>query len=406
MKHGDEVCALKSTLISMHIAIIGGGIAGLTTALALRQLDRAAKDRIRVSVFESSPDLKPVGAGIALAANAVRAFDRLGLREPVLAFGNPFDSFAILDKTGRVITETHHLAAVEKYRVPGSFSIHRADLQRVLLEQLTDVPLHLGHRCTDFTETNAGVTLRFQNGTSETFDAVIAADGIHSIFRETLLPHSSPRFAGYTCWRGVTDQRPAGLNPRRATETWAPDGRFGIVPLAGGRVYWFACLNAPQAQDARFRAFTKADLQQTFAKLHAPVAELIGSTAPEALFWNDIIDVKPVRNFHFGRVLLLGDAAHAMTPNLGQGACQGIEDAVVLQHCLRQHGGNWTTACRDFEARRLPRTTAMVNRSFALGKIAQVSTPWLAGLRNAALRLVPARANERQLDFIMAMKLG
>jgi len=389
----------------MNIAIIGGGIAGLTTALALRQPDRSP-GRIRVSIFETSPELKPVGAGIALAANAVSAFGLLGIREQVLAFGNPFDSFGILDKSGRVITETSHLAAVVKYRVPGSFSIHRADLQRVLLEQLSDVPLHLGHRCTGFTETNSGVTLTFQNGISETFDAVIAADGIHSIFRKTLLPHSSPRFAGYTCWRGVTDQRPAGLNPRRATETWAPEGRFGIVPLAGGRVYWFACLNAPQAQDARLRAFTKTDLRHTFAGLHAPVVDLIDGTAPEAILWNDIIDVKPVRKIHFGRVLLLGDAAHAMTPNLGQGACQGIEDAVVLQHCLGQHAGNWAAACCDFEARRLPRTSVIVDRSFALGKIAQVSTPWLAGLRNAALRLVPARANERQLDFIMDMKLG
>ena len=90
-----------------------------------------------------------------------------------------------------------------------------------------------------------------------------------------------------------------------------------------------------------------------------------------------------------------------MTPNLGQGACQGIEDAAVLQQCLRQYAGDWPAAGRDFESRRLPRTTAIVNRSFALGKIAQVSSPWLVSLRNAAFRLVPARANERQLDFIM-----
>lgn len=379
----------------MHVAIVGGGIAGLTTAIALHQLD------FQVSVFESSPELRPVGAGIALAANAVKAFDLLGLREAVMAHGNPFDSFAILDKAGRVITETHHFAAVEKYRVLGSFAIHRADLQRVLLDQLPGVPLRLGHRCTGFAETETGVTLAFQNGVEETFDAVIAADGIHSVFRKTLLPGSTPRFAGYTCWRGVTDRRPAGLNPRRATETWAPEGRFGIVPLTDGRVYWFACLNAPAAQDPRFRAFKKADLWRAFADLHAPVGELIGNTDPDALLHNDIVDVKPVKRYHFGRVLLLGDAAHAMTPNMGQGACQGIEDAVVLQQCLRQRPGDWQAACRDFETRRLPRTTAIVNRSFALGKIAQVSSPWLAGLRNAAFRLLPARANERQLDFIM-----
>jgi 2-polyprenyl-6-methoxyphenol hydroxylase-like FAD-dependent oxidoreductase len=386
----------------MHISIIGGGIAGLTTALALRQIG------VRVSVYEASPEPKPLGAGIALAANAVKAFELLGIREHVLASGQPFESFAILDRRGRVITQTDHFATVEKYHVLGSFSIHRADLQRILLERLGGVPLHRGRACVGVAQTTEHVTLRFGDGSTETADYVIAADGIHSAIRRQLVPEWALRYAGYTCWRGVTGAVPGLVDSRRATETWAPEGRFGIVPLRDGRVYWFACLNAEQApdriaSDARYREFTKTDLLDVFGGLHVPVAELLRRTPDERILHHDILDFKPLKRLAFGRVLLLGDAAHAMTPNLGQDACQGIEDAVVLQHLACQYPDDWGRVFRRFERLRLPRTTTLVNRSYALGKIAQLRNPWLVALRNAAFRLTPASVTNRQIDFLMEL---
>lgn len=382
----------------MKIAIIGGGIAGLTTAIALRQVG------INVTIYEANKELRPAGAGIALAANAVKAFELLDLRDRILTYGNPFEHFSILDKQGKTITESDYFAAVEKYKVIGSFSIHRADLQKALLEAIEDIPLYLGHKFLSLTQNDAGVTLLFRNGHTATFDYVLAADGIHSAVREQLVPDTQIRYAGYTCWRGVTDTAPAGLNPGQATETWASEGRFGIVPLQGGRVYWFACINAATNEDPRFRNFTKTDLLRHFGQLHAPVAEIIGLTPEKRILHNDIIDLKPLRRLAYGRVLLMGDAAHAMTPNMGQGACQGIEDAVVLQELIRQYPRDLSEAFRQFEKVRLPRTTTIVNRSFTLGKIAQVSQPWLITLRNSLFRLMPANMNNRQLDFIMDRK--
>lgn len=382
----------------MKIAIIGAGIAGLTTAIALRQIG------INVTIYEANQELHPAGAGIALAANAVKAFELLGLRDKILAYGNPFELFSILDKQGRIITESNHFAAVEKYKVIGSFSIHRADLQKTLLEAIEDIPLHLGHQFFQLAQNEKGVTLKFQNGHTASFDYVLAADGIHSAVRRQLVPETKIRYAGYTCWRGVTDTAPVGLNSKQATETWASEGRFGIVPLQGGRVYWFACINAPTGEESRFRNFTKADLLRHFGQLHAPIAEIIGLTPEKRILNNDIIDLKPLRRLAYGKVLLIGDAAHAMTPNMGQGACQGIEDAVVLQELIRQYPTDLSEVFRQFEKVRLPRTTTIVNRSFTLGKIAQVSQPWLVALRNALFRLMPTGMNNRQLDFIMDMK--
>ncbi|WP_158550080.1 FAD-dependent monooxygenase [Runella aurantiaca] len=381
----------------MKIAIIGGGIAGLTTAIALRQIG------INVSIYEANQELRPAGAGIALAANAVKAFELLGLRDKILAHGNPFELFSILNKQGKIITESNHFAAVEKYKVIGSFSIHRSDLQKTLLEAIEDIPLYLGHQFLTLTQNNEGVTLVFRNGHTATFDYVLAADGIHSAVRQQLVPDTKIRYAGYTCWRGVTDTAPSGLNPKQATETWASEGRFGIVPLQGGRIYWFACVNAPTGDEPRFRNFSKTDLLRHFGQLHAPVAQIIGLTPEKRILHNDIIDLKPLRQLAYGKVLLIGDAAHAMTPNMGQGACQGIEDAVVLQRLIRQYPTDLSEVFQKFEAVRLPRTTTIVNRSFTLGKIAQASQPGLIALRNALFRLMPASMNNRQLDFIMDM---
>jgi 2-polyprenyl-6-methoxyphenol hydroxylase-like FAD-dependent oxidoreductase len=382
----------------MKIAIIGAGIAGLTTAIALRQVG------INVTIYEANKELRPAGAGIALAANAVKAFELLDLRDRILAYGNSFEHFSILDKQGKTITESDYFAAVEKYKVIGSFSIHRADLQKALLEAIEDTPLHLGHQFLRLTQKDEGVTLLFRNGHTASFDYVLAADGIHSTVRTQLVPDTQIRYAGYTCWRGVTDTTPAGLNPGQATETWAPEGRFGIVPLQGEHVYWFACINATTNEEPRFRNFTKTDLLHHFSQLHAPVAEIIGLTPEKRILHNDIIDLKPLRRLAYGKVLLIGDAAHAMTPNMGQGACQGIEDAVVLQELIRQNPTDLSAVFQQFEAVRLPRTTTIVNRSFTLGKIAQASQPWLIALRNALFRLMPAGINNRQLDFIMDMK--
>ena len=373
----------------MKYTILGAGIAGLSTAIALRKIG------IQAQVFEAAPEIKPLGAGLLLAANAVKAYQRLGIAEKVVGYGRLLPSFAILDQAGRAITQADAAAISQKFGLH-NFAIHRADLHAALLSELDAAYLVTGKRAVRFEQNETNITIQFQDGTSATTDCLIVADGIHSAVRHQLLPDAAPRYAGYTCWRAVID---AGeLEWSAASETWGTNGRFGIVPMSGNRIYWFACINAP-ANDADMRRYTVADLQRHFGDYHAPIAQILAKTRDEDLLWNDIIDLKPLQNFAFGKVVLIGDAAHATTPNMGQGACQAIEDAVVLADELTRNEKP-EVAFRAFEQRRLKRTHYIVNNSRTLGRLAQISNPLLAIARNTLFRILPESVNERQMKTL------
>ena len=370
----------------MKFTILGGGIAGLTTAIALR------KTGIEATVFEAAADIKPLGAGLLLAANAVQAYERLGIADQIIRRGQALPVFAILDAQGRTITQADAEAISRKYGLH-NFAIHRPALHEVLLSELAPSQVVTGKRALGFEQKGAELTVKFQDGSTEQTDYLIVADGIHSAIRRQLLPGSAPRYAGYTCWRAIVDA--GDLKLTAATETWGTNGRFGIVPLQGNRIYWFACLNAP-ANDERFRQYTVSDLLAHFGRYHAPIPQILSRTSDADLLWNDIIDLRPLDHFAFGKVLLIGDAAHATTPNMGQGACQAIEDAVVLADEITRNSTP-ETAFRAFEQRRLKRTRYVVRNSYSLGKIAQLGNPVLAAARNALFRLLPAKVNERQM---------
>jgi 2-polyprenyl-6-methoxyphenol hydroxylase-like FAD-dependent oxidoreductase len=268
----------------------------------------------------------------------------------------------------------------------------------LLVQQLPADIIHLGKRCAGVKQTDTEVRVTFTDGTQVSSDALIACDGVHSVVRQQYVPDSVPRYAGYTCWRGVIDQLPEGFDDTLATETWGNRGRVGIVPLAGGRIYWFACVNAPR-NDPKMAKLRGNDLAALFKDYHFPVPQVLAMSPDDRIIWNDIIDIKPIRQFTFGRVALLGDAAHATTPNMGQGACQAIEDAIVLANCLAAHA-DIADAFRAYESRRVARTTTIMNRSRQIGRLAQLENGFLSRMRNAALRLVPARVNEKQLEFL------
>ena len=389
----------------MKVTIIGAGIAGLSTAIALRKF----RPDLELVVYEGGSELRAVGAGLLLGANAVLGFDQLGLKDEVLSVSNVLHFFRIQDSQGRLITQSDNLTINRNLQTISNFSVHRADLQRLLLAQLSDVTVYLNKRVQEFSQDPKSVRIRFADGTEITTDYVVATDGIHSVFRRTLLPEVKLRYAGYTCWRGVTggnvdrpsDAFESGLRQDNvASEIWGAGKRFGIVPLPNGRVYWFACVNASARNDPRMAGFGKKQLVEIFGALHAPIAQLIERTDSNEVLWNDILDFPPVKRFAFERVLLLGDAAHATTPNLGQGACQAIEGAVILGKTLASNLDPGA-AFVAFERRRLKRTTSIVNRSWQLGKVAQLANPLLAGLRDFALRRIPPSVNERQVKELL-----
>jgi 2-polyprenyl-6-methoxyphenol hydroxylase-like FAD-dependent oxidoreductase len=370
-----------------EITVVGGGIAGLTAAIAL---DRIGKSPV---VFEAAPALKAIGAGLGLGANAIQAFAKLGIVDDVTRHGRVLRSFTIYDQRGREITRTDSAALSEKYGT-SNFTIHRAELYEALLSKIDPQSIHADKRVIGIESEEGSITLRFQDGSVQETRFLVAADGIHSVVRKKLLPDSEPRYAGYTCWRAVIEN--ADLDLEESSETWGTRKRFGIVPLADNKVYWFACINAPQ-NDPGYRNFGVAELRKLFQDFHDPIPRILESTRDEALLWNDIIDLKPIDRFAFDHIVLIGDAAHATTPNLGQGACQAIEDAVVLADEIQRHS-DVASGFAHFETRRLGRTRFITNTSWRIGKMAQTESPVLASLRNALFRVLPGSVNDKQFE--------
>ncbi|QNE40224.1 NAD(P)-binding protein [Hymenobacter sp. NBH84] len=377
----------------MHFLIIGAGIGGLTAALALRRQGHT------VQVYEAAPILCEVGAGVVLGLNAMRALHDLGLHEVVRAAGSPIMELHLVDQQGRQLNHTDTRPFSHRLGFE-NLGIHRAALQQALLHQLPSHCLTLACPFERFEVLATGeVRAYFANGSQAVGNALLGADGIRSRARRQLLPGTEPRYAGYTCWRAVVDASALGLPTGHAYETWGRTGRFGYVPLAHGQTYWFACINSAQPRNPQFQRFRAADLRRHFADFHAPIPQLLALTRDDQLLWNDITDLKPITHFAHGPVLLLGDAAHATTPNLGQGAGQAVEDAAILANCLANQS-DIREAFQTFEARRHARTTRIVRLSWHLGRVAQLENPTLVRLRNTIMRYVPASINRQQMAFL------
>lgn len=373
-------------------AIVGGGIGGLTLAIALQQKGYA------VTVYENAPAIKPLGAGIVLAGNAMKAFTAIGLDQQVLKAGKEMKEFVIFDQQGKTLSRANAEKINATFGVVNTLTLHRADLHAVLLNELFPGTVLLDKNCIDFKQEHDQLKLFFGDGSTASADAVIAADGIHSVFRKRLLPSVDLRYSGYTCWRAVIDQQPGGFNNAVASETWGAGLRFGTVPLSNNRVYWFATADAPM-KDAGMAAVTPDLLGDMFKDFHEPIEKIIRQTKQAQLIHNDIMDFAPVKQFAFGPIVLMGDAAHATTPNLGQGACMAIEDAVILANCISK-SHDVKTAFMNFERQRIERTTKIVNTSFTLGKVGQFKNPLLVKIRNVGMRLTPERVAEKQLKFL------
>ena len=219
--------------------------------------------------------------------------------------------------------------------------------------------------------------------------------------RAHIFPKPVVRYAGYTAWRAVVNFA-EGKNLILG-ETWGRGRRFGIVPMAGGRVYWFATKNSPPEQrDPAGR--TKEVLTELFRGWHEPIDALIAAAREDLILRNDIYDITPLPRFVQAKAALLGDAAHAMTPNLGQGACQAIEDAVVLAACLTK-AECVEPALLEYERRRMPRTEQILVQSRRFGAVAQLQNPALCWLRDSFMRMIPKGAASKQTRSLLEAEI-
>ena len=358
----------------MRIAVIGAGIGGLAVAAGLQG------DGHEISVFERNRHASPTGAGLTLFGNAFAALDLLGLGDAVREISS--DTIASM-RAGQRHPSGNWLSTMPASAVATMRSVLRTELHQVLLARLGDGTVHWD--C-EAIAAGGGLPSVTVNGYGEDFDLVIAADGIRSRSRAILGLDTGLRYAGYTAWRGVTD-RPVELDGS-AGETWGNGRIFGIVPLADGRVYWFATLTTTPGADF---PDDLGVVRRLFADWHAPVAECIDATPLESLMRHDIHDLaKPLPSFTRGRTVLLGDAAHAMTPSLGQGAGQALEDAATLTLMLRgAEVKELDQVLSRYSAVRRKRTSVILRRSRMAGKVAQASGALAVGLRNAVMRMTP-----------------
>ncbi|MFT3798915.1 FAD-dependent oxidoreductase [Microbacterium sp.] len=365
----------------MRVAVIGAGIGGLTAACGL------AADGHEVIVYERRDEPGATGAGLTLFGNAFGALDAIGLGDTVREVSS--DAISRM-RAGQRVPSGDWLVSMPSAMVPTLRSLHRAELHRALTDALPAESLQLGRSAAVASDGQPIVTV---DGAEERFDLVVAADGLRSAARARLGVDRGLRYAGYTAWRGVTA---AGIDVQdEAGETWGRGRVFGIVPLPDGRVYWFATESTAaglHAEDER------EALRERFGNWHTPIPACIDATPAETVLRHDIYDLARLpAAFAKGRRVLLGDAAHGMTPNLGQGAGQAIEDAATLTLLLRT--GDPDTALARYDRLRRTRTTAIWRQSRQIGKIAQASRPVAAGLRDALLRATPpalmGRATQR-----------
>ena len=376
--------------VDSEFTIIGAGVAGLTAGYALQSIGRT------YTIFEQSKAIRGIGAGFGLAANAMQAFELLGLRSEIEQIGHHLNSYNILDTKGNILftPDTDSLSHNYQQR---NFAIHRADLHQYLLSKVDQV--QLGKRALKFEEKAGIISIYFEDGIKHTTRYLIIADGVKSILRQQLIPSSKPRYSGYTCWRATISN--AEIKLQKGSETWGKDGRFGLTPLVNDRIYWYACINSSE-QNSIYKNYKVNDLYNHFKAYHSPIPEVLLQTKDEDLLWNDIIDIAPIKHFAYGNILLIGDAAHATTPNMGQGACQAIEDVAVLIEEIERNK-DVCLAFQNFEKRRLARTKYITKNSKRIGDIAQLDNSLLIAGRNAIMRIMPQKLAQYPIDKLLSI---
>jgi 2-polyprenyl-6-methoxyphenol hydroxylase-like FAD-dependent oxidoreductase len=358
----------------MRAVVVGAGIGGVATAAGL------ARRGWSVTLLERQPVLGEAGASLALWPNAVRALRFLGAADTVEAEGMAIEGGGSRTDTGRWLTRLDARRMTERLGAP-ALVVHRTDLHAALVAALPkSVTVRTGVTVTGVDELDA--------------DLLVGADGIGSTIRQAHAPEVTIRDSGQVGWRAMVPQTAAAPLLPQVGESLGRGWRFGCTSVGSRGVYWYAAAPGPLRSGTPVEQL--AELRAVFASWHDPIPALVAATNPADLHHHPLLDLDPVAPMRFGeRIALVGDAAHAMTPNLGQGACQALEDAATLAALLDPAFGlPLAQALVRYDALRRPRVARIVAQSRRLGRIAGSRGRLACALRNLAMTAVPARVAE------------
>lgn len=354
-----------------QIGIIGGGIAGLTFSLCLSDTE------FECSIFEKSTEFSEVGAAISIFPNALCVMDELGLLQEILDVSGQMQNVFLKTSKGSILSKS---SPVSDYPV---VCIHRKDLHQILLKH-TGAKLYTQHELVSVSNLEDGkVEVKFTHEKTKVFDAVIGADGIHSIIRQHIIKDGRPVFRGYNIWRGIVA---TDFKMGYGSETYGSGQRVGIVPIKDGVYGWWATLNEDFMEDDQPEG-SREKLRRLFGEWHHPIPEFIENT--EHILKNSLSDRKPVKGWTKGNITLLGDAAHPTTPNLGQGGCMAVEGAYILAKSIEKYGIGHKAFAR-YEELQYPRAKLIINESLKLGRMGQLSNPFLVWIRNFIFKITPS----------------
>jgi FAD-dependent urate hydroxylase len=364
----------------MNVVIIGAGMGGLTTGIALKKFGH------QVRIYEQTEKILPVGAAISLWSNGVKCLNYLGLTEKIAQLGGQMDDLAYVDGlTGDVMTQFSLLPLIEEVG-QRPYPVARADLQNMLMDEFGRDQIHLGKKMVSLDDKADFVAVHFADGSSTQADLVIGADGTHSLTRAYVLGQQvQRRYAGYVNWNGLVEIS-EDLAPAQQWTTYVGEGkRASLMPVADGKFYFFLDVPLPAGLENNRDEYKKL-LKQYFVDWCLPVQQLIERLDPQKTNRVEIHDIEPFTQFYKGRVVILGDAAHSTTPDIGQGGCQAMEDAIYLARSLQINTLGVEDALRRYQNKRNERANELVLRArkrcdVTHMKDESVTQAWYAELR-------------------------
>jgi salicylate hydroxylase len=362
--------------------VIGGGIGGLTAAIAMRQRG------LEVSVYESTPELREIGAGVALGPNAIKVMRGLGLEQETREISGRFQANVLRSwNTGRVISQTSQQQQVDQFGAAPA-TVHRADLLTVLARALGEDAVQLGRRCVGVENHSSTAVAHFEDGSQDEADVVVGADGIHSAVRAALHGADQPRFTGKICYRAVVDASRISGGPvvAESSQWLGPHGTIVLYPLRQNALVNIVC----HYDDDSYKHeswVSRCEAGEVLERYGDWNSALLALFAGAELWYKwALYDREPLDRWTDGRITLLGDAAHPMLPYLGQGACQTLEDGYILAAALASET-DVPSALELYERSRRPRANRVVLTARARGEDNHLVSPVAARRRDLAIAM-------------------